>query len=105
MAPKNTQLGKLYGVPNTGVSSIAPLPGMLVGTNLPSAPPVPQFSGGPTYVRPPSLDIAATQAKARAEAEGAVNPFYTKQLNDFLAQQAAQRQRQQTAYDTAVKYL
>lgn len=63
------------------------------------APPV------PAIVRPPRLDIAATQAKARKQAEGAVNPFYTKQLNDFLAQQAAQRQQQQTAYDTSVKNL
>lgn len=78
------------------------------GDVVPTAPPRPPAAPPVTntgFVRPPRLDIAATQAKARAEAEGAVNPFYTKQLNDFLAQQAAQRQRQQTAYDTAIKNL
>lgn len=59
----------------------------------------------PPIVRPPKLDFAAVQAKARADAEGAVNPYYTKQLNDFLAQQAARRQQQQTQYETSVKNL
>lgn len=47
----------------------------------------------------PSLDVAAINAKARAAAEGAVNPYYIKQLNDFLTQQAAvkRQQEQQTA--------
>lgn len=68
----------------------------------PTAPPAPNL---PAIVRPPKLDFAAVQAKARADAEGAVNPYYTKQLNDFLAQQAAQRQQQQTQYETSVKNL
>lgn len=75
-------------------------------TSVPKPPAVPAYAPPvPAIIRPPKLDIAATQAKARAEAEGAVNPFYTKQLNDFLAQQSALRQRQQSLYDTGVKNL
>lgn len=53
----------------------------------------------------PKLDVAAINAKARASAEGAVNPWYTLQLNNFLAEQSAQKQQQQTRYDTNVKNL
>lgn len=59
----------------------------------------------PQVVRPPTLDLAALQAKARADAEGAVNPYYTKQLNDFLAQQAAAKKLRETQYETGVKNL
>lgn len=81
-----------------GVQPVRPQP-------TPTPPPVPSYSYTPAVVRPPTLDFAGLQAKARAEAEGAVNPYYTKQLNDFLAQQAAQRQQQQTLYETGVKNL
>jgi hypothetical protein len=67
--------------------------------------PSPTAPSGPAIVRPPTLNYAAIQAKARADAENAVNPFYTKQLNDFLSQQAAQRTQQQTVFDTSVKNL
>ncbi len=56
----------------------------------------------PAPVYAPKLDIAALNAKARASAEGAVNPYYTKVLNEFLAQQAVQRQQRQTQYQTDV---
>lgn len=78
------------GPGNNGPTSLPPLPGYGAG------------GGGPAQVYAPKLDVAALSAKARAAAEGAVNPFYTKQLNDFLAQQAAQRQRQQEQYQTNV---
>jgi hypothetical protein len=61
--------------------------------------------GAPAPVYAPKLDIAGVYAKARSAAEGAVNPFYTKQLNDFLAQQGAQKQQQQTQYETNIKNL
>lgn len=76
----------------------------------PVALPNPYYSGGggggayvPPQVFAPKLDIAAVNAKARAAAEGAVNPYYTKVLNEFLGQQAAQRQLQQTQYETSVQ--
>lgn len=61
--------------------------------------------GGAPQVYAPKLDVAAISAKARAAAEGAVNPFYTKQLTDFLAKQAAQKQQQQTQYQTNIKNM
>lgn len=73
---------------------------------LPSAPQAPVYQSAPAPPRPPiapKLDIAALNAQARAAAENAVNPFYTKRLNDFLAQQSVQRQQQQTQYDTNIK--
>lgn len=54
-------------------------------------------SGGGGYapvVAPPSLDINSIYGQARSKAEGAVNPFYTKQLQDFQTQQAAAKQQQ-----------
>ena len=59
--------------------------------------------GGAPTVYAPRLDIAALGAQARAGAESAVNPYYTLQLNQFLAKQAAQKQQQQTQYETNVK--
>ena len=57
----------------------------------------------PPTVYAPKLDIAATYAKARKQAEKAVNPYFTKQLNDFLAQAATLKQQQKTQYETNVK--
>lgn len=53
----------------------------------------------------PALDYKAISAQARQQAEAAVNPYYTKQLNDFLTQQSVQKQQQQVAHDTAVQNL
>lgn len=61
--------------------------------------------GAPAPVYAPKLDVASINAQARTAAEGAVNPFYTKQLNDFLAQQSAQKLQQQTQHDTNIQNL
>lgn len=69
----------------------------------PYSPPAP--TGPPAPVYAPKLDFASINAQARSAAEGAVNPYYTKVLNEFLTQQAAQRQNQQTQYETDVKTI
>lgn len=51
----------------------------------------------------PKLDYAAISSQARNSAQNAVNPFYTKSLNDFLTQQATVKAQQQAATDTAIK--
>ncbi len=53
----------------------------------------------------PKLDFAAINAQARQSAENAVNPYYTKALNDFLAQQSAQRQRQESQFSTNISNI
>lgn len=53
----------------------------------------------------PKLDFAAVNAQARAAAENAVNPYYTKALNDFLTQQAAQKQRVEAQTATNIKNI
>lgn len=40
-----------------------------------------------------NYDIAGANARARAAAESAVNPYYSKKLNDFLAQEEVKKQR------------
>jgi hypothetical protein len=72
----------------------------LVSTPPPFVPPT-----LPPVVRPPKLDFAAVQAQARKDAENAVNPYYTKRLNDFLAQQKAQREARQAEADTSIENL
>lgn len=104
--PAPTLSGVSYAQPRQTITVGAPR----VASTSTQVPPVPTYTPPqapqlPAVVRPPTLDIAGLQAKARAEAEGAVNPYYTKQLNDFLAQQSAQRQQQQTQYETGVKNL
>lgn len=79
-----------------------------------AAAPPPSYSGGgggggggyaapPAPVYAPALNIAALTSQARASAEGAVNPYYTKSLNDFLAQQSALKAQQQQSYDLDIK--
>lgn len=60
-------------------------------------------TGVPPPVYAPKLDIASVNARARSQAEGAVNPFYTKQLNDFLAQQAELKRQQEEQYTTNIQ--
>lgn len=43
-------------------------------------------------------DFAGINARARQTAEANVNPFYVKQLNDFLAQQQVKQTRKQEDY-------
>lgn len=53
----------------------------------------------------PVLNFAAVNAQARSAAENAVNPYYTKQLNDFLSQQATQKQTQEAQTQTNIQNL
>lgn len=82
------------GPVSTGGPSIALTSAGGAGGGVPGPPP-------PVYA--PRLDIAATNAKARAAAESAVNPFYTKQLTDFLAQQAELKRQQEAQYNTNIQ--
>jgi hypothetical protein len=59
----------------------------------------------PPQVYAPALDLNALYSRAGATAANNVNPFYTKQLNDFVAQQATARQQQQQQTDTNIKNL
>jgi hypothetical protein len=56
-------------------------------------------------VSPLKVNIAAINAQARKQAESAVNPLYTKMLNDMLAQQALKRQRAQQDYSLAAQNI
>lgn len=53
----------------------------------------------------PNIDMAALNAKARAQAESSVNPLYVKYLNDYLASTAAKRAQQQKAHEFQVQDL
>lgn len=62
--------------------------------------------GGDGYIAPPKLDTASLFANARSQAAtGPQSALYTKYMNDFLTQQAAQKQQQQTSYDTSITNL
>ena len=61
--------------------------------------------GGSSRVYAPKLDFGSISAKARAAAEGAVNPLYIKKLNNYLAESAAKRQQQQKQFEMTVKNL
>lgn len=61
--------------------------------------------GGAGQVYAPKLDVAAINAQARSAAENAVNPFYTKQLNEFLTQQGVLKQQHQTQTATDIQNL
>lgn len=64
-----------------------------------------QYGGVPAPVYAPKLDLAAISAQARSAAENNVNPYYTKELNDFLAQQASTKAQQQAQTDTNIQNL
>lgn len=61
--------------------------------------------GGGGQVLAPRLDVGAINAQARSSAENAVNPLYTKQLNEFLAQQSVLKQQHQTQTATDIQNL
>lgn len=61
------------------------------------------LGGGSSQVYAPSLDIAGINAQARKAAAAGVNPYYTKALNQFLKEQAFNKQTKQTQYATDVK--
>lgn len=95
-----------YGVgAATAAYNALPTIAKAVNNAAPIPSPTPVAPALPPVIRPPKLDYAAVQSQARASAEGAVNPYYTKQLNDFLAQQSAQKQQKQTEYDTSIQNL
>lgn len=48
----------------------------------------------PTPVAP-FFDIASNFSRARSQAEAAVNPLYTKKLNDFITQQGVEKARKE----------
>lgn len=59
----------------------------------------------PKQVYAPALDFASINAQARSQAEANVNPYYTKQLNDFLAAQAAARSQTEAQTTTTIGQL
>lgn len=59
----------------------------------------------PRQTYAPSLDFASINAKARSQAESNVNPYYAKQLNDFLASQAAARSQTEVQTQTTIGQL
>jgi hypothetical protein len=113
-APYNPLKITSVGVATPGKNGFAtlakPAPAAAPRAAAPSLPNVYYGGGGGGYSAPapvyaPKLNIAALNANARAAAEGAVNPYYSKVLNEFLAQQGVKRQQQQTQYDTNIKNL
>lgn len=85
-----------------GYSKIAdPLPG---GIKSQVVQPGYTYSA-PKPVYAPKLDIAGLNARARSAAEAAVNPYYTKALNDYLEKEAFQRQIQQKQTETNIQNL
>jgi len=61
------------------------------------------YSRANQQVYAPSINLSAINSQARASAENAVNPFYTKQLNDFLAQQAALKSQKEQQAQTDIQ--
>lgn len=59
----------------------------------------------PPKVYAPALDFAGINARSRASAEQSVNPFYTKELERFLAEQAAHKQQAEALRNTTVSNL
>lgn len=53
----------------------------------------------------PDLNLGSVYNQARGSAESAVNPYYTKQLQDFQAQQAAEKATQQQQTQTNIQNL
>lgn len=75
-------------------------------TTQPSTDPLGAGGGGSGYIAPPKLDTASLFANARSQAAaGPQSALYSKYMNDFLTQQAAQKQQQQTQYDTSITNL
>ncbi len=53
----------------------------------------------------PALDYNAVNAQARKQAAGAVNPLYTKYLNDFIKEQKFQKQTEQQKTQMDIKNI
>lgn len=64
------------------------------------------FGGGYTpQVYAPKLDLSSIYSQASSKAQANVNPFYTKQLNDFVAQQGQEKALQQQQTQMNIKNL
>lgn len=76
-------------------------------SNAPAGQPLfqpPSYSTpGPVYA--PKLDLSGIYGKAQGIAQNNVNPYYTKQLNDFIAQQSAEKVSQQQQAQTNIQNL
>lgn len=59
----------------------------------------------PRQVYAPKLDLNAINSQARKQAEEAVNPLYTKRLNDLLARQALRKTRGQEDFTQSAQAL
>lgn len=59
----------------------------------------------PRQVYAPKLDFASINAQARANAENAVNPYYTKELQRFLSEQAAKKSQAEALNTTTIANL
>lgn len=92
--PQQTGAISLQNSPQTGISlqGSAPAP-----TVQPAAAPY-LGGGGSAQVYAPKLDLSNIYNQASSSAANAVNPYYTKQLQDFQTQQAQDKalQQQQT---------
>ena len=53
----------------------------------------------------PNLNLAGIASQARKAAAGAVNPFYTKSLNDFVSQQVYEKKQQEAQTATNIQDL
>lgn len=53
----------------------------------------------------PALDLNSIYGQAKTAAEANVNPYYTKQLNDFVAQQATAKAQQQQQTQVNIQNL
>lgn len=53
----------------------------------------------------PALNLSAISAQARKSAAGAVNPFYTKALGDFVKQQSYEKGQQQAQTKTSLQNI
>lgn len=108
-APGSTTIQPGYTVPNTGKTyTVGGQTFNQFGDPVaaPAVTPAPPTSIAPAIAPPvyaPKFDTAAVAAKARADATGAVNPYYTAELNKFLTQQGALQQQKQTQDATDVQ--
>ncbi len=108
MLPGSAATIPLYNIAKGAISNPNQFMNTLSRIGSPAAPtptPPPASLSMPRVVAPPKLDYAAIQTQARAQAENAVNPYYTSQLNKFLEQQSFQKQQQQAQTETNVKNL
>lgn len=117
-APGNTTVQPGYTVPNTGqVTTVGNTSYNQFGDPVGSAPTAPAApdpyleaikaataaANAANYAAtPPPIDTKTIDAQARAAAENSVNPYYIKELNNFVAGQAAAKAQQQQSTDRQI---